>query len=67
MRRVSSAGSEGGRRSDSGWKAHEALHPSWIALIRHCRQLGYGTIEKLKIQDGLPVVAEESVKRTKFL
>jgi len=43
------------------------LHPAWIALIRHCQKIEYGTIDRLKIQDGLPVTAEESVKRTKFL
>ena len=43
------------------------LHPSWLAFIRHCRELGYGEIQQLKIQDGLPVMAEESVRKTKFI
>jgi len=53
--------------SERGQKCREPLHPAWTALIQHCRQLGFGTIEHLKIQDGLPVMAEESIKRTKFL
>ena len=48
-------------------RSGDRLHPAWVALIRHCQQLGYGTIERLKIQDGLPVLAEESIKQTKFL
>jgi len=58
---------EPGSASDLGRKCREPLHPAWTALIQHCRQLGFGTIERLKIQDGLPVMVEESIKRTKFL
>ena len=36
------------------------LHPAWLAFIRHCRELGFGEISQLKIQDGLPVMAEET-------
>lgn len=35
-----------------------AIHPTWAALIRLCQDLGHGEIEKLKIQDGLPLSAE---------
>ena len=41
------------------------VHPSWLFFIKHCRALGFGEIEKLKIQDGLPVSAEESIKKIK--
>lgn len=43
-----------------------ALHPAWRAFLRYCRELGYGEIEKLKIQDGLPVLAELTTKKVKF-
>ena len=43
-----------------------SLHPSWLAFIRHCQELGFGEISQLKIQDGLPVMAEETTKKVKF-
>jgi hypothetical protein len=42
------------------------LHPSWYSFIQFCESLGYGEIEKLKIQDGLPMIAEEVKKKVKF-
>jgi hypothetical protein len=42
------------------------LHPAWLAFIRHCQELGFGEISNLKIQDGVPVMAEECIKKTKF-
>jgi hypothetical protein len=42
------------------------LHPSWIVFIRHCQQLGFGEISQLKIQDGVPVMAEEITRKIKF-
>ena len=44
-----------------------ALHPAWLAFMRHCRELGFGEISQLKIQDGLPVMAEETKKKVKFI
>ena len=44
-----------------------SLHPAWIALIRHCREMGFGEISQLKIQDGVPVMAEETTKKVKFI
>lgn len=46
---------------------HAALHPAWLAFIRHCRDLGFGEISQLKIQDGIPVMAEETTKKVKFI
>ena len=48
--------------------AHPALsvHPSWLRLIRFCSELGHGELEKLKIQDGLPVIAEVTTRKVKF-
>jgi hypothetical protein len=42
------------------------LHPSWIAFIRHCKELGFGEISKLKVQDGVPIMVEETTKKVKF-
>ncbi len=42
------------------------IHPTWYTFIKHCESLRYGEIEKLKIQDGLPMMAEEVKKKIKF-
>ncbi len=44
----------------------EQVHPAWLRLIRYCEELGHGEIEKLKIQDGLPMAAEVTTKKVKF-
>ena len=46
---------------------HEPLHPAWFAFIRHCQSLGHGEIERLVIQDGLPILAEVTRKKVKFV
>ena len=46
--------------------ASPALHPAWVAFIRHCQGMGFGEITKLKIQEGVPVLAEESTRKVKF-
>ncbi len=43
-----------------------SIHPSWLRLIRYCAEMGHGEIEKLKIQDGLPMAAEVTTKKVKF-
>jgi hypothetical protein len=43
-----------------------SLHPAWRAFIRYCAELQHGEIELLKIQDGLPVLAEIIKKKVKF-
>jgi len=43
------------------------LHPAWIGLIRLCRDLGHGEIERLVIQDGLPVLAEVTRKKVRLI
>ena len=45
----------------------DVLHPSWFAFIRHCQELGFGEISNLKIQDGVPIMAEETIKKVKFI
>jgi len=42
------------------------LHPAWQRLIDYCMHLGHGEIEKLKIQDGLPMAAEVTTRKIKF-
>ncbi len=58
------------RRSASGvgegTVTDKRLHPAWRAFIRYCIELQHGEIELLKIQDGLPVLAEVVRKKIKF-
>lgn len=42
------------------------LHPTWLAFVRYCEKLRHGDIERLRIQDGLPVLAEVTTKKVKF-
>ena len=46
--------------------AVSSLHPAWRALVRYCAELQHGEIERLKIQDGLPMMAEVTKKKIKF-
>ena len=43
-----------------------SVHPAWLRLMRYCAELGHGEIEKLKIQDGLPMAAEVTTRKVKF-
>jgi hypothetical protein len=45
---------------------HGELHPAWQALIRFCRELKHGEIERINIQDGLPVSAEVVRKKIRW-
>lgn len=47
--------------------ADKSLHPAWRAFVRYCAELQHGEIEVLKIQDGLPVLAEITRKKVKFV
>ena len=44
----------------------EPLHPSWLEFIRYCRHLQHGEIDRLVIQNGLPVLAELTRQKIKF-
>ena len=44
----------------------DALPPAWRAFMDYCRELGHGQIERLSIQDGLPVLAEVTKQKIKF-
>ena len=50
----------------SGGLQSAGVHPAWMRLIRYCAELDHGEIEKLKIQDGLPVIADVVRERVKF-
>ena len=39
---------------------------AWREFISFCRDLRHGEIHRLSIQDGLPVLAEVSIKKVKF-
>jgi hypothetical protein len=43
-----------------------SLHPAWLEFIRFCTQLRHGEIDQLKIQDGLPLLAETVRQKIKF-
>jgi len=42
------------------------IHPIWYSFIKYCEELRYGEIEKLKIQDGLPMLAKKTKRKIKF-
>jgi hypothetical protein len=42
------------------------LSPAWCEFIRFCADLKFGEIERLSIQDGVPVLAEVTKKKVKF-
>lgn len=46
--------------------ANNGLRPAWRHFLQFCEELQHGEIEKLKIQDGLPVLAEVTKKKVKF-
>lgn len=50
-----------------GIQPAQGLHPAWHAFIRYCKDLEHGEIERLVIQDGLPVLAETTKKKIKFV
>ena len=54
------------RRNPGSVKKPGELHPAWQALMELCRELGHGEIERLKIQDGLPVFAEKITEKIKL-
>ena len=54
-------------QEQSDLRVTTGIHPAWIALIRHCQAMGHGEIERIKIQDGVPVLIEKSVERIKLI
>lgn len=44
----------------------DPLPPAWREFIRFCKDLRHGEIERLSIQDGVPVLAEVTKRKIKF-
>jgi hypothetical protein len=44
----------------------QSLPPAWREFIRFCRDLRHGEIERLNIQDGVPVLAEVITRKIRF-
>lgn len=44
----------------------ESTQRNWAMFVRFCAELGHGEIEKLKIQDGVPVLAECITRKVRF-
>ena len=42
------------------------INGEWLKLIEYCQRLGFGEIEKLKIQNGVPVIADVVREKVKF-
>lgn len=53
-------------KSQSNGKVVQSISEEWSRLIQFCQKLGYGEIEKLKIQDGVPVIADVVREKVKF-
>lgn len=58
-----------GIRSDPvvGELSTAPLHPAWRALMRLCREIQHGELERLVVQDGLPVLVELTRKKVRLL
>ena len=54
------------RRRKSELRPNTDVHPAWVRLMQYCSELGHGEIEKLKIQDGVPVIADVVREKVKF-
>ena len=59
-------GDEGSRPQRQDHTLRDALHPAWAELISYCRQLQFGELEKLKIQNGVPMMAELTTRKVRF-
>jgi len=47
-------------------ESESRLAPAWREFISFCRELRHGEIERLSIQDGVPVLAELTKKKVRF-
>ena len=55
-----------GRVERAGSRPGSSCYADWEAFVRFCEDLRFGEIERLKIQDGRPVLAEVVKKKVKF-
>lgn len=71
---MNSSGNGNGRAARAPWTPgpvagaapETEIHSAWLVFVRFCQELKHGEIERLKIQDGLPVLAEVTKKKIKF-
>lgn len=42
------------------------MSPAWIKFIQFCTKLNCGEIDKLKVLNGVPVLAQKVMENTKF-
>jgi hypothetical protein len=42
------------------------INPTWLKFIRFCQSLDCGEIDKLKVLNGVPVLAQKIMQNTKF-
>lgn len=54
------------REVERNGKVVQLISEEWARLIQFCQKLGHGEIEKLKIQDGVPVIADVVREKVKF-
>jgi len=54
------------RKNERNGKVVQLISVEWARLIQYCQKLGHGEIEKLKIQDGVPVIADVVREKVKF-
>jgi hypothetical protein len=47
--------------------ASTALHPAWAAFIRLCQEIEFGELERVKLQNGLPVSVEVVKRKIKVV
>ncbi|MEK7449472.1 MAG: hypothetical protein AAB019_08310 [Planctomycetota bacterium] len=47
-------------------KITREISSSWLKFIRYCEKIRFGELQKIQIQDGLPVSAEKSTEKIKF-
>jgi hypothetical protein len=51
----------------NGQLTASAIHPAWAAFIRLCQQIEFGELERVKLQNGLPVSVEVVKRKIKVV
>jgi hypothetical protein len=54
------------RVGDSRKYVSVKVHKNWCDFIHYCEKLRYGEIQSLRIQDGIPQIAEVVKKKINF-
>ena len=55
-----------GAKKEGALQTGAGEHPAWQAMIRFCREMGYGELACVKIHDGLPISAEVVTKKIRW-